>query len=282
MQSVLEVLKKCEDFFAKKGVPNPKLDAQLLLAGALGCKRLDLFLRFEDPIPEKELSDFREYARRRAKREPLQHILGSVEFFSLKLKCDARALVPRHETERLCEIITEALADKKNEPIKILDLGTGSGAIILALKSFFLNSKCAASDTSENALSLAKENAEACGLDAEFVKSDWFKNIEGKYDIIVSNPPYLTSEEVENAQEEVRLYDPPEALSSPDEGLKDLREIIKDAPKFLEHGGILALECGLEQPKILAAENAANADFSKAEILPDLSGRDRFLMFARA
>lgn len=275
-QSVIEILQKCEEFFAKKGVPNPKIDAQVLLAKAFKCKRLDLFLRFEDPVPETVLATFREDVKRRAKREPLQHILGEVEFFDLKLKCDKRALIPRPETEYLCEILTESLSSKKDEPLRILDLGTGSGAIILALKSFFKNAKCVGVDFSDEALSLAKENAEICGLEVEFIKSSWFENVEGSFDLIVSNPPYLTAEEVETAETEVRIFDPSAALASEENGLKDLREILKNAPLFMTPNAQIALECGLTQPETLATEFSQT--YTNIEIKKDLSQRNRFLI----
>lgn len=276
MQSVIEILQKCEAFFIQKGVPNPKIDAQVLLAKAFKCKRLDLFLRFEDPVPENVLSEFREDVKRRAKREPLQHILGEIDFFNLKLKCDARALIPRPETEYLCEILTEKLADKKDLSLRILDLGTGSGAIILALKSFFKNSECLACDLSDKALSLALENVKLCNFSVELKKSSWFENIDGKFDLIVSNPPYLTEEEVKSAEDEVRVYDPSSALSCEENGLKDLRHILKNAKDFLKADGIVALECGLSQPKILSKEFTEN--YSEIELKNDLSGRERFLI----
>lgn len=274
MQSVLEILNKCEAFFAKKGVPNAKLDAQILLAKAMKCKRLDLFLRFEDPVTESVLSEFREDVRRRARREPLQHILGSVDFFGLKLKCDARALIPRSETEELCEILSARFP--KDSSLRILDLGTGSGAIILALKSAFKNSECHACDKSAEALGLAKENAALCGLDVNFFESDWFENASGTFELIVSNPPYLTESEIEEAQIEVKNFDPPSALLSPDRGLQDLKKIVELAPKFLREGGTLALECGLGQARILQSEFSGN--WENSEVLKDLSGRERFLI----
>lgn len=280
MQSVIEILNKCEEFFAKKGVPNPKIDAQLLLAKAMKCKRLDLFLRFDEPLKKDVLDEFREDVKRRAKREPLQHILGSVDFCGLNLKCDARALIPRPETEELCDIIISRL--KENPPKKILDLGTGSGAIILSLKNAFKDAECTACDISEESLALAKENAELANLNANFFKSDWFENIGGIFDLIVSNPPYLTEKEVSNAEAEVREFDPPAALSSPEGGAKDLRKIIKETPKFLKKNGILALECGIDHPTMLKDENRENKDFSSIEIIKDFSGRDRFLMLTRA
>jgi release factor glutamine methyltransferase len=275
VQSVIEILSKCEEFFASKGIPNPKLDAQLLLAKALKCKRLDLFLRFEDPVSKDALDEFREDVRRRAKREPLQHILGTVDFAGLTLKSDARALIPRHETEELCDMIIQKFADRKGDELEILDLGTGSGAIILALKNAFQKSKCTAVDASEDALALAMENAKICGLEIDLISSDWFENVSGKFDIIVSNPPYLTEQEMESAQAEVKNFDPKNALYSPDEGLRDLRKIMEAAPGFLKPNGIIALECGLSQPSILKGENP----HLTAEVVDDASRRERFVFF---
>ena len=282
METVLEILGKCEKYFAEKGVPNPKTDAQLLLADALGCKRLDLFLRFDQPMDKAALDKFREAVRRRAKREPLQHILGSVEFCGLKLKCDSRALVPRHETEELCSIIIEKHLPHYPENIKILDLGTGSGAIILALKSARPQSECTAADKHPDALALAAENAQALGQEVAFKLSDWFQAIKGCCDIIVSNPPYLTNVEMESAQPEVRQYDPATALYSPDNGLSDLRQIISRAHLHLNVGGLLALECGAGQPSVLKAQFEGMPEYSSIETAADLSGRERFLFLKRA
>ncbi len=278
MQSVLEILNKCAAYFAEKGIETPKLDAEILLAHALGCKRLELFLRFEDPIPESKLAPFRDMARRRAKREPLQHIIGFVDFFSITLKCDARALVPRPETEELCEIVTEKLFTDSSAQLSILDLGTGSGAIALAMANHYKNAKVDAVDFSDDALALAKENAESLALDVNIFKSNWFENITNKYDLILSNPPYLTDDEVENATLEVKKFDPYTALASPEEGMKDLRTILTSAREFLDDGGILVCECGLNQPEILAKEAIDKFGFSSAETAPDLSHRERFLI----
>lgn len=279
MSKVLEILSKSESFLTSKGVPNAKFDAQTMLAKILKCKRLDLFLRFEQELTENELNEYREYVRRRSKREPLQHILGDVEFANLTLKCDARALVPRHETEELCAILFERL--KGSAPAKILDLGTGGGAIILALKNAFPSAECFALDASAEALSLAKENARKCGFEINFIESKWFENIDGVYDLIVSNPPYLTREEVENAEAEVKNFDPPSALASPENGLADLRQIIKNAPQFLTAQGLLALECGANQPSVLKAENETNKNFSDIEIIFDSYKRERFLFLKK-
>ena len=277
MQSVLEILQKCTAYFSEKGIETPKLDAELLLAHALDCKRLDLFLRFEEPLTEAKLAPFRDMVRRRAKREPLQHIIGNVDFFGLKLKCDARALIPRNETEELCEIATAKFPDY-NAEISILDMGTGSGAIALAMASVFKNAKIDAVDFSDNALSLAKENAENLKLNINIFKSDWFENVENKYDLILANPPYLTDEEVEESAPEVRKFDPHSALASQDEGMYDLRKILSQATKYLKDNGIIICECGLNQPQILAKEAVEKYGFAEADTAPDLSKRERFLI----
>lgn len=293
MQSVLEILKKCEQYFGQKGIPNPGHDAQLLLARALGCKRLELFLMFDKPLGEKSLSAFREFARRRARREPLQHILGDCEFFGIRLKSDRRALVPRPETEELCEIAAGKLSERGADArAEILDLGCGSGAIALSLAAKFPQLAATAADMSEEALELARENLEL--LDSgeggfprfpgiaeriKIVRSDWFEGVCGKFDAIATNPPYLTDAELASAEPEVRDFDPHSALVSADCGMRDLRKIIFAAPDFLNPGGILICECGLQQPDRLVEEFAGL--YSSAQALPDLSRRTRFALFAK-
>ena len=165
MQTVLEILSKTEAFFAQKGVPSPKTDAQLLLAHALECKRLELFLRFDEPLSEDRLAKVRELVRRRGRREPLQHILGTQEFFGASIKCDSRALIPRPETEELCEIISEKFFPDGAAPLEILDLGTGGGAIAVSLALRYPNARVEAVDKSADALALARENAaRVCGV----------------------------------------------------------------------------------------------------------------------
>lgn len=278
MLSVLEILAKTEEFFAHKGVPNPKIDAQYIVSHALGCKRLELFLRFDEPLDESKLSSIRELVRRRGKREPLQYILGQVDFFGAKLKSDKRALVPRPETEELCEILTERFFTDPSAPIEILDLGTGTGAIAVALSLHFPNAKTVAVDASADALSLATENAEANRARIDFIKSDWFESVSGKFDLIVSNPPYLTQAEVDSAQPEVKFFDPISALVSPKDGIADLEKILGNAKSHLKENGILALECGLGQPEKLTTA-PQRFGFQRAEAIKDASKRVRFAIF---
>lgn len=279
MQTILEILNKTTAYFQAKGIETAKLDAQLLLAEVLQCKRLELFLRFEEPISAAKLDAYRDFVRRRGRREPLQHIIGKCDFFGVPLKCDARALVPRPETEYLCELIAEKyLNADPAAPIAILDLGTGSGAIALALKNRLKNAAVLGVDASPDALELARQNAAANALDVEFAHSDWFAGVSGKFDLIVANPPYLGDAEVASAQPEVRDFDPISALRSGENGLADLRKILSAAPEFLKSGGLIACECGLGQPGLLKAEFGGKYAFF--ETAPDLSRRERYV-FAR-
>ena len=276
MQSVLEVLDKCAAYFSAKGVPNPKFDAQMLLARALKCKRLELFLQFERPMSDSELSLFRDFARRRAKREPLQHILGEVEFFGLRLKCDRRALIPRPETEEMLDNIIKLRLCNSSSPAKILDLGTGSGAMALALAKHFPDSSVLAVDASDQALELARENASVASIrNIEIRKSDWFENIDESFDLIVANPPYLNEIEISEAEPEVREFDPISALLSPDNGMRDLRKILGNAPKHLNCGGFLVCECGLGQAEKLSVE--FSNFYGKIDTAKDLSHVERYI-----
>lgn len=278
MQSILEILNKTIAYFESKRVPNAKLDAQILLAEVLQCKRLELFLHFEDPVPTNKLDIFREYVRRRAKREPLQYIIGKTDFFGITLKTDARALIPRPETEYLCELLAEKFFEKDAE-FSILELGIGTGAISLALKNYFQNASVEGVDLSENAISLAQENANELKLDVKFYKSDWFENVSGKFDLIVANPPYLSDDEVACAQAEVKDFEPMSALRSDENGIADLRRILALAPEFLNNNGIVACECGVNQPKMLAVEFGNN--YSEIEEISDLHNRNRFIVLKK-
>lgn len=276
MLSLLEVIDRTTSYFAKNGVANPRLQAEWLVAHVLDCKRLDLYLRFDMPLEETVLEQLRPLVKRRAQREPLQYITGSTPFHDLTLKCDPRALIPRPETEQLVE---EILTRKPEKTTQILDLGTGTGAIALALAQALPEAKVTAVDASKKALSLAKENAEANGLAnrVTFLESNWFAKVEGSFDIIASNPPYLTDEEWETAEPEVREREPKNALTAPNKGLADLEAILRQAPAFLSPGGLLALETGIAHHDALTLVAKENA-YAKSESLNDFSGRPRYFL----
>ena len=275
---LLEIVKKTTDFLSAKGVENPRLNAELLIGHALSLPRMQLYLQFERPVTEPELEKIRPLVKRRSQREPLQYILGETEFFHLKLKTDRRALIPRPETEHLCELITQRL---QAPPATILDLGTGSGAIALGLAAFYPHAAVTALDVSEAALDLARENAGALGLAGRLrlLRSDWFATLEpdDRFELIVANPPYLTEQETAAAMPEVRGHEPLVALASGADGLAALTRIITEAPRFLVETGLLALETGLDQQTVLR-EQAAAAGFTRVESLRDLTDRERYLL----
>jgi release factor glutamine methyltransferase len=281
MLTVLEVIKKTTGFFADKGIEHPRLNAELLVGHALGLKRMQLYLKFEQPLTEADLEKIRPLVRRRSAREPVQYIVGETEFFGLKLKTDKRALIPRPETERLLEIIATRLAG--SPPAQVLDLGTGSGALALGLATVFPSAMVTAVDSSENALALARENAAALGFAerVKFFESDWFSALPagGLFELIVANPPYLSAEETAQAAPEVREFEPVGALTAGGQGLDELKKILAETPRFLAPGGLLALETGIAQHAKLL--QLAAADFSLAESLPDLAGRDRYVLARR-
>lgn len=277
MPSVLEIIQKSSEFLSARGVESARLNAELLIGHALELKRMQLYLQFERVLTEPELEKIRPLVKRRSQREPLQYIIGTVEFGGLKLKVDRRALIPRPETELLIEKIVGLCVQP---PQSVLDLGTGTGAIALALAKAFSEAQITAVDVSSEALALAAENVLASGFGprVRLINSAWFKGLqpEDRFELIVSNPPYLTDAETDAAAPEVRGHEPRSALVGGLDGLVDLREIISAASPFLAPGGLLALETGIAQHAELMTLAAAHG-FERIESGRDLTGRDRFI-----
>jgi release factor glutamine methyltransferase len=280
MRNLVELIETTAGYFADKEVENPRLNAELIFSHALGCGRLDLYLQYDRPLDEKTLARIRPLVRRRACGEPIQYIFGCWEFDGLMLRVDRRALIPRPETEELASLLVEVC---RPPPERILDLGTGSGAIAVALANRWRESRVTAVDLDPGALQLARENALQCGLEGRFewMQSDWFAAVTGRFGLIVANPPYLSVDEWESAQPEVREHEPRQALVAENGGRADLERIIADAPAFLEPSGCLALETGVGHHPALA-EAARERGYGTWKSRKDISGRDRFfLLFAR-
>jgi release factor glutamine methyltransferase len=275
--TVLEVLQSTTAYFKKRAIESPRLNAEQLVAHSLGKKRIELYLDFERPLSESELASLRELVRRRGQGEPLQHLLGTVEFADHIFVTDKRALIPRPETEQLVEYLCDL---PWPEIPRMLDVGTGSGVIALSLAARFPNAEIHAVDLSADALALARENAERLGLPdrIHFWQGHLLDPIEGRFDLIVANLPYVAVGEAAQLAPEVK-HDPPVALYGGTAGDELIRELIAAAPPHLQPGGILALEIGIRQQGGLSDFLAAK---NYHDICPknDYAGTTRFL-FAR-
>jgi release factor glutamine methyltransferase len=278
MLTLLEIIKRSTEFLEKHGVENARLNTELLVGHALGLKRMQLYLQFERPLAEPELEKIRPLIRRRSTREPLQYIIGTAEFHGLTVKVDRRALIPRPETELLVE---NAIAAAAPVASGILDLGTGTGVIALALARQYADAAVTAVDTSADALALARENAASLGLEGRvrWLQSDWFSALPAgeSFGLMVSNPPYLTGEETRQTQPEVREFEPWKALSPGPVGTEALELLLRTARNRLAPGGLLALETGIAQHASLIAL-ARECGYGRIESKPDLTGRDRFIL----
>ena len=272
MMSLLEVLKGASEFLGKQGVESPRLNAEHLLAHVMGLKRMDLYLQFDRPLGEKERGPLRDLVRQRGTGIPLQHLLGTVEFCGNSFKSDARALIPRPETELLVERALTYPA-----PASILDVATGSGVIALSLALGRPEASVTATDISPEALSLAKENAILLSIDRiTFHEADLLPPPEaGTFDLITANLPYIPAAEIAGLSREVR-HDPILALDGGPEGL-DL--IVRLAPLALERltsGGHLLLEIGIDQSEAVLACLAGH-NYRDIKALPDYQGIPRFI-----
>lgn len=264
------------DELTAHGIEGATTDVEWMLSSMMGCRRCDLYLRREEVLEDTFLQNFREKMARRLRREPLQHILGTADFYGESLEVSSDVLIPRPETEEMVEWVlghTDAYTERS-----LLDLGTGSGAIAITLAKHLPLAHVTASDISERALSMAQKNAKLCGVADRitFLKSHWFSLISGKFDVIVSNPPYLTIQEVKEASPEVREYEPMTALVSGKDGLDDIRIIISQCANFLKPGGYLVVETGIHQHKSIAI--LAEKEHGTMWSYHDLSGRQRFIV----
>jgi len=275
--TVLDVLQSTTAYFKKREIESARLNAEHLLAHSLGKKRIELYLEFERPLAEAELAPLRELVRRRGQGEPLQHLLGTVEFCGRTFLCDKRALIPRPETEELVELLM-AEYGTRDPDFRVLDVGTGSGVIALSLAAAWPDARIHAVDLSENALSLARENAARLELTdrVQFKESDLLQCVADVYDLIVANLPYVPAGERTQVSREV-LRDPDAAVFDGPAGDEMIRRLIETAPPHLKLGGLLALEIGIGQAAGLCAflKERNYHDISSRQ---DYAGVTRFLL----
>jgi release factor glutamine methyltransferase len=273
--TLLDIINRSTEYLNKKGVPNSKCDVEWIISHVTQKGKLELYLDFGNFLEKEDLNKIRKCIVDRGKRIPLQHILGKVNFAGYELKCDKRALIPRPETEYFTELIKERITTEYNG--KILDFGTGSGAIIITLCLEIKNCNGYGMDKSINALSLARENIDFHKVkNIELQNFDWCSDVlKCSYGVIISNPPYLTNDEWCFAEQEVKEFDPKDALVSKQNGLSDIHYIIDHAKKHLLKNGLLALEIGIGQKNDII-QNMSD-DFTRIEVVKDFCQRERFI-----
>lgn len=278
MLKVLEAIQLSTDFLEKKGIESPRINAELLLASILNIKRLDLYLQFERPLNEKEISLYREKLKRRSNFEPLQYITGNVEFYGFNFKVNNSVLIPRQETEILVETVLNEIKNGIN--LSILDIGTGSGCIVISLAKK-IDANYEAIEISKEALIVAEENSvnNEVNNKIKFIYidiKDFINKNSKQFDIIVSNPPYVSKSEYQNLQKEIINYEPSIAVSDFEDGFSFYELISSQGKNLLKTGGKLFFEIGMgqsEKVKEIMTEN----NFDTIKIIKDYSGIERVI-----
>ena len=287
--TVLELLNGSTDHLENHRIENSRLNAELLLARSLNVKREGLYIHLNDQIKEREQEEFERFIGRRIAGEPLQYILGHQEFWSIDLKVNSSVLIPRPETEFLVEQALLILSEKPIErTLSVLEIGTGSGAVAISLAKVIKNIFLVATDISRDAIMVAKENAKTSGVmgSIEFVNGCLFAPFylfreEKRFDLILSNPPYVDHSEIQRLPREVRDYEPIIALDGGRDGLEIYRNITSQAPFYMKKGGWLLLEVGQEQAEKVTEQIERSGLFLKPNRIPDLSGIERVVKAQR-
>ena len=268
------------NYFKSKNIESARLDAEVLLSHILGQERIYLYVHFDEPMEKAELSKFREYVKKRAQHMPVAYIIGEKEFMGLPFKVTPDTLIPRPDTEILVENVL-ANADKQ-EAVKIADIGTGSGAIILSLLANLPKAQGKTVDIVAKAVEVAKENAQSLQVAdrCEFFVGDLFAPFAesgDKFDIIVSNPPYIPQKDIATLEADVRAYEPVSALTDGGDGLSYYRRLLAEGKRYLKENGFIALEIGIHQAqavKRIALDNG----WRNIKIIKDYAGIDRVVL----
>ncbi|NJD19558.1 MAG: peptide chain release factor N(5)-glutamine methyltransferase [Gemmatimonadetes bacterium] len=284
--TVLRLMRWSGEYLEGKGVERGRLDAEHLLAHALGVKRLQLYLQYDRPLDREELDRFRPLLKRRAEREPLQYIVGRAAFRNLDLAVDRRVLIPRPETEILVDEVLGWAASRRAGALTALDVGVGSGAIALSLLTEGPFSLVVATDSSAGALAGARENARGLGLEGrlDLREGTLFSALAPgeAFDVVVSNPPYVAEAEAAILEPEVGVWEPPGALFAGPDGMAVLRALVAEAARLIVPGGLLALEVGAGQVGLVVADIEAAGGYGDVRVRRDLAGRERVVLARRA
>jgi release factor glutamine methyltransferase len=285
--SCLDILNQGVSRLRSEGIDRPRTNAELLLGAVLNTKKIELYLERDRILTLQQIEKFNKYIRERVSGKPLQYIIGSTEFFGLEFRVNESVLIPRPETETLVETVIELLRDC-HQP-KIIDLGTGSGAIAISLAKNVTGSSVFATDISPDALKVAEENARRNKVEdqIDFLCGDLFeplkdRKLEGLVDCVASNPPYVSQEEFGGLPKEVRDYEPIVALKTDQEGTSFHGKIIENSLDFLKVNGILILEVGLGQAGRVAGLIRDRKEFKDTEIKKDLGGIERVVLTRKA
>ncbi len=283
--TVSEMLAEARRRFTEAGIVNPQADARILISGLLQLSPTGMLVAGREPVSEEQAASIGRAIERRLRHEPVHRILGEREFYGLPLSLSAGTLEPRPDTEILVDTIIPYLRDLANtgESLHILDMGTGTGAICLALLSECPEASGVGSDISTDALETARSNAERNGLKDRFstIRSNWFENIHGTFHVIVSNPPYIASNVIHDLAHEVTKFDPAAALDGGTDGLDAYKAIAKDAARFVRSNGIVGLEIGYDQRNDVTAIFEAEG-FKCLKSVKDYGQNDRVLVFTPA
>jgi release factor glutamine methyltransferase len=286
--TILSILEWTTGYFRKYAIDSPRLDAEVLLAHSLGLKRIDLYLRYDQPLGADEREAFKRIVKRRAAREPVAQIVGRREFWGLDVVVDAHVLTPRPETERVVEVALDYLKSRAAGPaLRVMDLGTGTGCIALALAHDCPAAEVVATDISPAALAVAGRNLARHRL-ADRIRlvagrgMDMLDPRRARFDLIVSNPPYIPSADIAALEPEVRDYEPRRALDGGDDGLAAYRRIIPAAAAHLGPEGVLVLEIGWNQGAAVTRLAEHSNLYRDCRCIADYSGHDRVICLVRA
>ena len=270
--TILKVLTWMKEYLAQKGVENARLESEWLLCGVLDLDRVGLYLNFDKPLTEAELTRLRGMVARRARREPLQYIFGSQEFMGLEFAVTPAVLIPRHDTEVL---VAEAVK-RSGDGDRILDIGVGSGCIAVSLAKALPGAEVMGVEASSEALALAEKNIEANAVRVALFQGSLFEPFTGqRFDMIVSNPPYIPTADLENLQAEVRDFEPRQALDGGADGLDFYRLIIPAAPDYLTSEGWLLFEVGIGQSEAVTGLLEETGRFTNIFTAKDPNGIER-------
>ena len=273
--TIRDVLNWTRGYFEAAGIVQPRLEAEILLAHTLDVERLNLYISPDQPLSSDERSRYRTIVKRRREGTPLQHLIGEVPFFGLRFRVSRDALIPRPETEELLDHILTLVPRERD--IACLDLGTGTGVIAVCLARYFPRATVTALDCSDRALELARANAALNGVEDRiaFVESHWFDGVEGRYDLIASNPPYVAEEEMTALPAEVREHEPRVALDGGPGGLREIASLIETAPEHMKPDGLLFLEIGQGHgPEV--SGRLTSRGYADVRLEADLAGKERY------